>query len=132
MHIQKRITNVLKKLGYTINHKKVYRLMKELDLKCIKSMRKSDCYGIRKRPTLDLVIKPLEEAIDILKEHATVRISTHSDQGWYYQHNCWVETEENNVFQSMVRKATCAVNAAMEHFFGILKQEMYYGGRSAH
>uniref|UniRef100_UPI00201BF121 IS3 family transposase n=1 Tax=Bacillus cereus TaxID=1396 RepID=UPI00201BF121 len=26
------------------------------------------------------------------------------------------------------RKATCADNAAMENFFGLLKQEMYYGG----
>ena len=27
----------------------------------------------------------------------------------------------------MSRKATCADNAAMENFFGIIKQEMYYG-----
>ncbi|WP_083272799.1 IS3 family transposase [Aerococcus sp. HMSC10H05] len=27
----------------------------------------------------------------------------------------------------MPRKATCADNASMENFFGILKQEMYYG-----
>jgi len=27
----------------------------------------------------------------------------------------------------MSRKATCADNAAMENFFGFLKQEMYYG-----
>jgi transposase InsO family protein len=27
----------------------------------------------------------------------------------------------------MSRKATCADNAVMENFFGILKQEMYYG-----
>ena len=27
----------------------------------------------------------------------------------------------------MSRKATCADNASMENFFGILKQEMYYG-----
>ena len=27
----------------------------------------------------------------------------------------------------MSRKATCADNAAMENFFGLLKQEMYYG-----
>ncbi|MDG5470105.1 IS3 family transposase, partial [Jeotgalibacillus sp. ET6] len=36
---------------------------------------------------------------------------------------------ENKVFQSMSRKATCADNASMENFFGILKQEMYYGER---
>ncbi len=27
----------------------------------------------------------------------------------------------------MSRKATCADNAAKENFFGVLKQEMYYG-----
>lgn len=27
----------------------------------------------------------------------------------------------------MSRKATCADNAAMENFFGLLKQEMYHG-----
>lgn len=183
----KRITNELKKLGYRINHKKVYRLMKEMGLKCVKFMRKSRkyssykgkvgtiaknklkrhfstpiilqklvtdvtefkcteeeklylspildlcnseviAYGINKRPTLDLVMKPLEEAVGILKEYATVRTTLHSDQGWQYQHNRWVKTlKKNNVFQSMSRKATCADNAAMENFFGILKQEMYHG-----
>ncbi|WP_339227800.1 IS3 family transposase [Oceanobacillus sp. FSL K6-2867] len=31
----KRITKELKKLGHQINHKKVYRIMRELGLKCI-------------------------------------------------------------------------------------------------
>lgn len=183
----KRITNELKKLGHTINHKKVYRLMKELGLKCIKFMRKSRkynsykgkvgtvaknklnrrfstpiilqklvtdvtefkclgeeklylspildlcngeviAYGMHKRPTLDLVMKPLEEAVSIVKKYATVRTTIHSDQGWQYQHKKWVKTlKKNNVFQSMSRKATCADNAAMENFFGLLKQEMYHG-----
>jgi len=35
--------------------------------------------------------------------------------------------KENKIYQSMSRKATCADNAAMENFFGIMKQEMYYG-----
>lgn len=183
----KRITNELQKLGYCINHKKVYRLMLELGLKCVKFMRKSRKYnsykgnvgkiaknrlarrfitpiplqklvtditefkclgeeklylnpildlyngeilafGINKRPTLDLVMEPLEETIEIIKNHATYRTTIHSDQGWHYQHNRWVKTlKTNKVFQSMSRKATCADNALMENFFGILKQEMYYG-----
>lgn len=123
----KRITNELKKLGYSINHKKVYRLMKEMGLKCVKFMRKSRkynsykgkvgtiaknklnrrfstpitlqklvtdvtefkctgeenlylspildlcnsevrAYGINKRPIPDLVMKPLKEAIGVLKQ----------------------------------------------------------------
>ena len=183
----KRITKELKKLGHCVNHKKVYRLMRELGLKCVKFMRKSRKYnsykgkvgkvaknrlarrfntpiplqklvtditefkclgeeklylspildlyngeiisfGIKKRPTLDLVMEPLNETIEIIKNHATYRTTIHSDQGWHYQHNQWVKTlKKNKVFQSMSRKATCADNASMENFFGILKQEMYYG-----
>lgn len=81
-----------------------------------------------KRPTLNLVMEPLEEAIDIIKTRATFRTTIHSVQGWHYQHNKWVKTlKKNKIFQSMSRKATCADNASMENFFGILKQEMYYG-----
>lgn len=183
----KRITDELQKLNYCINHKKVYRLMRGLGLKCVKFMRKSRKYnsykgnvgkiaknrlarrfntpiplqkvvtditefkclgeeklylnpildlyngeilafGIKKRPTLDLVMEPLKETMEIIKNHATYRTTIHSDQGWHYQHNRWVKTlKANKVFQSMSRKATCADNASMENFFGILKQEMYYG-----
>lgn len=183
----KRITKELKKLGHRVNHKKVYRLMREQGLKCVKFMRKSRKYnsykgkvgkveknrlsrrfstpislqklvtditefkclgeeklylnpildlyngeiiafGIRKRPTLDLVMEPLKETIGIIENNATYRTTIHSDQGWHYQHNKWVRTlKENKIFQSMSRKATCADNASMENFFGILKQEMYYG-----
>jgi hypothetical protein len=35
--------------------------------------------------------------------------------------------KQNKIFQSIFREATCADNAAMENFFGLLKQEMYYG-----
>ena len=34
---------------------------------------------------------------------------------------------DNRVFQSMSRKGNCLDNAVMENFFGIMKQEMYYG-----
>lgn len=85
-------------------------------------------FGIKKRPMLELVMEPLKETIEIIKNCATYRTTIHSDQGWHYQHNQWVRTlKENKVFQSMSRKATCADNASMENFFGILKQEMYYG-----
>ena len=41
----KRITKELKKLGHSINHKKVYRIMRELGLKCDKFMRRSRKYN---------------------------------------------------------------------------------------
>lgn len=85
-------------------------------------------FGISKRPTLDFVLKPLNEALETIQTEAEYRTTIHSDQGWQYQHNTWVKTlKKHHIFQSMSRKANCADNAAMENFFGILKQEMYYG-----
>ncbi len=84
-------------------------------------------HGISMHPTLDFVMKPLEEALDIVKD-ATYRTTIHSDQGWHYQHSHWVTTlKEHHVFQSMSRKGNCLDNSPMENFFGLLKQEMYYG-----
>lgn len=84
-------------------------------------------YGIGMRPTLELAIKPLEEALEIVKD-SKYRTTVHSDQGWHYQHNQWVKTlKKNKVFQSMSRKGNCLDNSPMENFFGLLKQEMYYG-----
>ena len=34
---------------------------------------------------------------------------------------------EHRIFQSMSRKGNCHDNSVMENFFGIMKQEMYYG-----
>ncbi len=85
-------------------------------------------YGISSRPTLDFVLSPLNQVIEIINKKAEYRATIHSDQGWHYQHKKWVKTlNENKIFQSMSRKATCADNATMENFFGIMKQEMYHG-----
>jgi len=35
--------------------------------------------------------------------------------------------KKNKIFQSMSRKGNCYDNAVMENFFGLLKQEIYYG-----
>ena len=84
-------------------------------------------HGISMHPTLDFVMKPLEEALQVMKD-ARYRTTIHSDQGWHYQHAHWVTTlKEHNVFQSMSRKGNCLDNSPMENFFGLLKQEMYYG-----
>ncbi len=84
-------------------------------------------FGISKRPNLALVMKPLEDALEIVKD-SKFRTTIHSDQGWHYQHNKWVKTlKKNKVFQSMSRKGNCLDNSPMENFFGLMKQEMYYG-----
>ena len=182
----RRIYLALRAQGYVINHKKVQRIMQELNLKCTKFTRKSryksykgkvgktaknrlnrrfntpvplqklvtdvtefKCtgdeklylspmldlfngevisFGMSNKPTLSLVIEPLNQAIEVVKKEAKYRTTIHSDQGWHYQHKTWVNTlKKHNIYQSMSRKATCADNATMENFFGLLKQERYYG-----
>ncbi|PID02914.1 MULTISPECIES: IS3 family transposase, partial [unclassified Sporosarcina] len=84
-------------------------------------------HGIGMHPTLDFVMKPLEKALQIVKD-SRYRTTIHSDQGWHYQHKQWVTTlKEHKVFQSMSRKGNYLDNSPMENFFGLLKQEMYYG-----
>lgn len=182
----RRIHAALKVQGHVINHKKIQRLMGELNLKCVKFIRKSryrsykgkvgtiaknrlsrrfsaphalqklttdvtefkctgeeklylspvmDLYNgeiigvsMAKRPTLDFVMESLHQALPVIEEQAVYRTTIHSDQGWHYQHPAWVKAlKKQRIFQSMSRKGTCADNAAMENFFGLLKQEMYYG-----
>ena len=182
----RRIHLALQAGGNVINHKKVQRIINELNLTCGKFIRKSryksykgkvgtiaknrlnrrfftphvlqklttdvtefKCTGeeklylspvmelyngeiigvsMAKRPTLDFVMEFLHQALPIIEKQAIYRATIHSDQGWHYQHPAWVKAlKKQHIFQSMSRKGTCADNAAMENFFGLLKQEMYYG-----
>ena len=84
-------------------------------------------YSIASSPTLDAIIVPLEEAISKTSDCKFKRIF-HSDQGWAYQLKQYTKKLENNgILQSMSRKGNCLDNSPMENFFGILKQEIYYG-----
>ena len=68
----------------------------------------------------------LGKALDKSKDIKDLTI--HSDQGFHYQHITWTKKlEKVNITQSMSRKGNCLDNSPMENFFGILKQEMYYG-----
>ena len=52
----------------------------------------------------------------------------HSDQGWQYQNPRFVQTlKDHHIKQSMSRKGNCMDNSIMESFFGITKNEMFYG-----
>ena len=52
----------------------------------------------------------------------------HSDQGWHYQMSNYQQIlKDNGIIQSMSRKGNCYDNSLMENFFGVMKQEMYYG-----
>ncbi|MBQ1787085.1 MAG: IS3 family transposase [Turicibacter sp.] len=84
-------------------------------------------FSMSHKPDLNFVMESLHQALPILRD-AKYRTTIHSDQGWQYQHQKWVKTlKKHHIFQSMSRKGNCLDNSPMENFFGILKQEMYYG-----
>ena len=83
-------------------------------------------YTLSNHPTIGLTNTMLEEALEANKDIKDLTI--HSDQGFHYQHSTWTKKlEKMNIRQSMSRKGNCLDNSPMENFFGILKQEMYYG-----
>ena len=84
-------------------------------------------YRVDKRPTAMNVMNALNEAIRITAD-CPYRRTFHSDQGWAYQMKAYGNRlKEERIFQSMSRKGNCLDNAVMENFFGLLKQEIYYG-----
>jgi putative transposase len=84
-------------------------------------------YSISERPSAENIMSALNKAIDVTSD-CKYRRTFHSDQGWAYQMKAYVKTlKDNKIFQSMSRKGNCLDNSVMENFFGILKQEMYYG-----
>lgn len=190
----RRITIELRNRGHIINHKKVLRIMKNLQLTCTKFTRKSRKYSsykgkigkvainrinrrfntpyplqkittdttelkyysrgkdneviikkayldpyldmfngeilsycLSKKPNAKAVLVGLNEVIEKAK-HAHFRTTVHTDQGWAYQMKAFSKAlKDNNMFQSMSRRGNCLDNSPMENFFGIMKQEMYYG-----
>ena len=84
-------------------------------------------YEISKQPTIEPILKALDKAIKVTNKTKEKRIF-HSDQGWAYQKNQYTSRlEANGIIQSMSRKGNWLDNSPMENFFGILKQEIYYG-----
>lgn len=83
-------------------------------------------FSLSTAPTVKFTTDSLDDALKILPENHQLTI--HSDQGFHYQHAQWVKRlKSKNVEQSMSRRGNCIDNSPMENFFGILKQEMYYG-----
>lgn len=190
-----RITLELKKQGYKINHKRIQRLMKLMNLKAINPRAKYKSYkgevgktcknmlldkvvdtenhkttykrnfkttGVNQKWTTDvsefhiaagkLYLSPIldmhnreiisysisrssnfEQTKAMLKKafkkfDNLYGLIFHSDQGWQYQMNSYQQMlKEKGIIQSMSRKGNCLDNSLMENFFGILKNEMFYG-----
>lgn len=84
-------------------------------------------YSITKTPSAVGIMTALNQAITATND-CKYRRTFHSDRGWAYQMKAYSKTlKDNRIFQSMSRKGNCFDNSVMENFFGILKQEIYYG-----
>lgn len=91
------------------------------------SNREIISYSISNRPSAQGILTALKDAI-VKTSDCKYRRTFHSDQGWAYQMKVYTNTlKVNGIFQSMSRKGNCIDNSVMENFFGIMKQEMYYG-----
>lgn len=84
-------------------------------------------YRIAKQPNGESVMEALKEIIEKTSD-CIYRRTFHSDQGWAYQMKPYAAMlKDNKIYQSMSKKGNCLDNSIMENFFGIMKQEMYYG-----
>jgi transposase InsO family protein len=125
---QKITTDTTEFKYYEVDHKGNMKIRKlYLDPFMDMCNREIISYSISQRPSAENIMKALNEAVEITKD-CKYRRTFHSDQGWAYQMKAYVHTlKENKIFQSMSRKGNCHDNSVMENFFGIMKQEMYYG-----
>jgi len=85
-------------------------------------------FELARRPTLALVKSMVKKAAKRLGAVETPLL--HSDQGWQYQHASYRRLlSQKNLTQSMSAKGNCLDNAAMESFFGLIKNELFYRNR---
>ncbi len=84
-------------------------------------------FRLSKQPNGQTITSALEKAIEATDD-CKFRRTFHSDQGWAYQMKAYSQKlKEHSIFQNMSRKGNCIYNSPMENFFGILKQDIYYG-----
>ena len=83
-------------------------------------------FVISRSPNYDQITKMLDIAFEKHKDLNGLIFT--SDQGWQYQmQNYQFRLKEKGIIQSMSRKGNCLDNSLMENFFGIMKNEMFYG-----
>lgn len=77
-------------------------------------------------PNKELIMDTLDQLISVLPKDAKPII--HSDQGWHYQLDYYIqELSKNEFIQSMSRKGNCLDNSPIESFFHLLKTECFNG-----
>ncbi|OEH80942.1 integrase [Enterococcus rivorum] len=84
-------------------------------------------YQISEKPNAKAILDAQNNAIERTAD-CPYRRTFHSDQGWAYQMSGYRKPlVAKKIFQSISRKGNCLDNSPMENFFGLLKQEVYYG-----
>lgn len=83
-------------------------------------------YDLSTSPNFEQTKRMLDKAF---KDNPNVDgLIFHSDQGWQYQMKYYQKLlKSKNIKQSFSRKGNCMDNSLMENFFGITKNEMFYG-----
>lgn len=83
-------------------------------------------YSVSKHPNFYQIVDMLKQAFN---KHSNLEgLIFHSDQGWQYQMRFYQEElRKRGIIQSMSRKGNCLDNSPMENFFGVMKNEMFYG-----
>lgn len=83
-------------------------------------------YDISVHPDFDQTKRMIDKAF---KDNPDLEgLIFHSDQGWQYQMKPYQQRlKDKGILQSFSRKGNCMDNSLIENFFGIMKNEMYYG-----
>ncbi len=124
-----KLTTDTTEFKYYVTDKKGTLTIKKLYLDPYLDMFNSEIisYSISEKPTAQSVERAQLEAIKQTSD-CPFRRTFHSDQGWAYQMKQYSKhLKDNKIFQSMSRKGNCLDNSLIENFFGLLKQEIYYG-----
>ena len=122
-----KITTDTTEFKYYEADSKGHMTMHKLYLDPFMDMCNGEILSFGKHPSAANVMNALNKAIEITSD-CPYRRTFHSDQGWAYQMKAYSRRlKEERIFQSMSRKGNCHDNSVMENFFGILKQEIYYG-----
>lgn len=83
-------------------------------------------FDISTSPNMDQVYRMLK--IAFRKYNNLKGLILHSDQGYQYQNKGYIKLlKEKGIRQSFSRKGNCLDNSRMENFFGLMKNEMFYG-----
>ena len=118
----RRLWGELRKQGIEVNKKRVHRIVQKYGLQITSYTRKSRRFSTYKGVVGRISPNRVNRRFNTCIPHQ--KITTDTSEFKYYEPD---EKGRVRIFQSMSRKGNCYDNSPMENFFGIMKQEMYYG-----